>query len=62
MTEQTLDEFVDEQKELLDKFEKEWLNAHAKAPESFPMTMLKGDWDESLYDFEGKPYDTEGLD
>lgn len=44
----TLDEFIDEQKELLTKFEKFWRKKMKTDPDEFPLAMDGGDWDEQL--------------
>jgi hypothetical protein len=44
----TLDEFIDEQKELLVAFEKYWRKMMKSAPDDFPLSMDEGDWDEQL--------------
>lgn len=44
----TLNEFIAEQKEHLEKFEKHWREKHAANSVAYPDNMYSGDWDEQL--------------
>lgn len=51
----TLDEFVQDERDRLTKFEAWWRRMHAKDPEAFPLDMGKnnaGLWSEMLMDFD----------
>jgi FtsZ-binding cell division protein ZapB len=44
----TLGEFIEEQKKILDAFEKHWKQNHKLQPENYPLKNETGDWDEQL--------------
>jgi len=44
----TIDEYVKEQKEALDKFKVMWGNGVKDAPDYFPVALTPGEWDEQF--------------
>lgn len=48
----TLDEFVAEMRERIDKFEKYWEKNNKENPEHFPNKMYSGEWDEQFMMFD----------
>ncbi len=48
----TLEQFIANEKERLSKFEKMWKDQAAIEPESYPLEMNHGDWDEQFTIFD----------
>jgi len=48
----SLDEFVQQQRQALEKFEKKWRKEHETNPIVYPGSMMPGDWDEQLNFFD----------
>lgn len=41
-----LEEWLDEQKQLLEEFARQWKRSHENVPDGFPMKMSLTQWDE----------------
>ena len=44
----TLEEYIAEEHKRLDEFKVFWLARHEQDPETYPLEMQPGDWDEML--------------
>jgi hypothetical protein len=52
----TLEDFVAEQKRLLDEFKQHWVIKHASPEkENYPLELTPGEWDEQLHLFNVNP-------
>lgn len=48
----TLEQYIEETKQRLAKFEEHWRLENSKDPENWPNEMSSGDWDEQFNIFE----------
>ncbi|WP_318441718.1 hypothetical protein [Photobacterium leiognathi] len=49
----TLEQFLEQEREKLKQFEAYWKRNAKKEPETFPSSLMAGDWDEMLAEFDG---------
>jgi hypothetical protein len=51
-----LEDFIEEQKRLLDEFKQHWVVKHASEEvENYPLDLPPGDWDEQFHLWNGDP-------
>ena len=48
----TLDEYIEYEKNNIDKFKQTWLEGQKKNPDQYPAEMEAGEWDEQLRAFQ----------